>query len=323
MSHHLNSKKQVLLFGPGEMGVEYFKVLKSLGVGICSVVGKSDLSIQKFYTQTGFDSTIHKFSSWKRGVNLKIQYAIVAVSIEELFKVVMDVMDFGIKRILVEKPGALTIKQIRTMRQRARQTRTKIYVAYNRRFYSSVLSAQKIIKKDGGVKSFHFEFTEWSHLVQNEVKNKDVKNKWFMSNSSHVVDLAFYLGGLPRRMHCHVAGSLDWHKSAAIFAGAGRTKSGALFSYHANWDAPGRWGVEIQTKNYRLIFRPLEELKLQRKASVEIEAVDIDDALDKEYKPGLFLQTRAFLNGEAVNLKTLEEQVNDFEIYYQMANYKI
>ena len=40
---------------------------------------------------------------------------------------------------------------------------------------------------------------------------------------------------------------------AALVAGAGVTENGALFSYHANWEAPGRWSVEIMTKKRRLM----------------------------------------------------------------------
>ena len=32
-----------------------------------------------------------------------------------------------------------------------------VFVAYNRRFYASVLKAQEIIEEDGGVTSFNFE----------------------------------------------------------------------------------------------------------------------------------------------------------------------
>ena len=45
-------------------------------------------------------------------------------------------------------------------------------VGFNRRFYSSVLKAKDIIHEDGGVKSFFFEFTEWSHVIAG-LKNPD------------------------------------------------------------------------------------------------------------------------------------------------------
>ena len=64
----------------------------------------------------------------------------------------------------------------------------------------------------------------------------------------HVVDLAFYLCGKPDEISCYTTGGLNWHSAASVFAGAGITKKNVLFSYNANWGAPGRWGVEIMTK---------------------------------------------------------------------------
>ena len=42
---------------------------------------------------------------------------------------------------------------------------------------------------------------------------------------------------------------LDWHSSSSQFCGSGITDKGALFSYSADWESPGRWGIEIKTEN--------------------------------------------------------------------------
>ena len=41
-----------------------------------------------------------------------------------------------------------------------------------------------------------FEFTEWSHNIRLKL-NQQVKESWFLANSTHVVDLVFHLIGLP------------------------------------------------------------------------------------------------------------------------------
>ena len=51
-----------------------------------------------------------------------------------------------------------------------------------------------MIAEDGGVTSFHFEFTEWSHQIQHLQKAPGVMDHWVLGNSSHVLDLAFHLG---------------------------------------------------------------------------------------------------------------------------------
>ena len=135
-----------------------------------------------------------------------------------------------------------------------------------------------------------------------------------MANSSHVVDLAFFLGGKPARISSYKSGALKWHPKGSVFSGAGVSSSGALFSYSANWAAPGRWGVEIMTSKHRLIFRPLEKLQIQNIGSVSIEEVPIDYKLEKEFKPGLYSQVRAFISNKK-NIMTIDEQVKSLEYY--------
>jgi len=292
MSDNLSSKK-VVLFGTGKMGVEYSKVLQYLGANF-SVVGRSEAGVERFYKETGIRAIPHGFSAWREKCEANFEFAIVAVSVEELSETTINLMNIGVKKILLEKPAGLNTQEVRLVREKAEETETNIIIGYNRRFYASVLKAQEIIKEDGGVQSFNFEFTEWVHTIPDHIK-AEVKKNWFLANSSHVADLAFFLGGEPKYMTSFTAGGCDWHPAATIFCGAGVTRDGALFSYQANWFAPGRWSAEFLTRQHRLILRPLEKLHVQFPKSVAIELLEIDDRLDIDFKPGLYKQTNFFL----------------------------
>ena len=111
-----------------------------------------------------------------------------------------------------------------------------------------------------------------------------------------------------------MAGGLDWHPKASIYAGAGVSENGALFSYHANWESAGRWGVEILTPKRKLILRPLEKLTIQNKDSLVTEEVLLNDRLDINFKPGLYLQVKSLLGSKA-NLLTIQEQVKNVRYY--------
>lgn len=219
------------------------------------------------------------------------------------------------KNILVEKPAGLNFNDITDLYLHSYQKNMNVYVAYNRRFYSSVLKAMEIINDDGGVNSFNFEFTEWAHIIENINQSEEVKKNWFLANSTHVIDLAFYIGGKPQKICCYTSGSLNWHPKAAVFSGAGETKNGILFNYQANWNAPGRWGVEVLTKFHRIILQPLEKLKVQEKGSVIIKDVDIDDIIDIDYKPGLYRQVKNFLGNNFENILSLSDHVMNCEYY--------
>jgi predicted dehydrogenase len=311
---------EVWLVGAGYMAKEYAKVLIDLKCQFIVIGRGKD-------TAAEFEKTM-KVSVTRGGINLYLESnhvppkcAIVAVDAQYLFDTARSLLNFGVQEILLEKPGALTVKDIVKLRNLAAEKRAKIFVAYNRRFYASVFKAKEIVEEDGGCTSFIFEFTEWTHLIRDSNKSPEEKAKWFVANSTHVIDLAFYMGGTPRAIQCFSSGGLDWHPSASIFSGSGITDSGALFSYYANWEAPGRWGVEVLTRKHRLILRPLEELQIQDLGSLEVRKRVLDDELDRSYKPGLYKEVTSFLNGAFGNLKPLADQVRDMKLYYKMANY--
>ena len=94
-----------------------------------------------------------------------------------------------------------------------------------------------------------------------------------------------------------------------------------FFSYHADWEAPGRWGVEVLTRQHRFILRPMEQLQVVRLGSVKVESVELEDKLDKDFKPGLYAQTKAFLNKDDCWFCTIEEQLQHCLVYDEMAGY--
>lgn len=312
--------KTTWLVGAGYMAKEYARVLKALKHEF-TVIGRGEETAADFEKVLNVPVIVGGIDNYlQSGVRVP-EYVIVTVDAQYLYETAKKIMSFGVKNILLEKPGALNLSDIRYLKKLAVSKKSRVFIAYNRRFFSSVLKAKEIIKADGGCVSFTFEFTEWSHIVRDLKKSKEEKNRWFIANSTHVVDLAFYLGGNPKRMKCYTSGGLDWHPSASIFSGAGVTTTDALFSYHANWEAPGRWGVEILTKKHRLILRPLEELRVQNLGSVNVENVELDNSLDELFKPGLYKETESFLQGASYNLKPLGDQVRDMRFYCRMANY--
>ena len=299
------------------MGIEYAKVLKALKRPFF-VIGRGESSASIFEKAIGVPVIKGGVEQWLKDNNYRAPTtAIIAVDEENLGPITRVLVKVGVKELLVEKPGGINLKDLKDSQKIASKTGAGIFIAYNRRFYASVLKGKEFIKKDGGVTSFNFDFTELGYRIKKSKIPMTVKKEWLLANSSHVIDLAFFLGGQPERMTSYAAGGLDWHPSASIYVGSGISRSGALFSYHANWESAGRWGVEIMTPKRKLIFRPLERLQIQNIGSMTIEEVKIDDALDKKFKPGLYLQVKSFL-GDKKNLPTIGEQVENLKYYRQI-----
>lgn len=305
------------VIGTGLIGTEYSKVLDALSVSHI-VIGRGNTSAENFEAVRNkkvIRGGVKSFLNTKPELPIGV---IIAVGSLDLYDTAVDLINYGVKKILIEKPGGDSPERVKDLYRIAQSNNVEIFLAYNRRFYASVLQAEKIIKEDGGVLSFNFEFTEWIKVIQSVHSDPRVLSQLFFGNSTHVVDTAFFLGGEPTEMTSYYGGNLSWHKPS-IYSGAGRSETGALFSYQANWESPGRWVIEILTPKHRLYFKPMEMLQIQEQQSVKVQPVEIDDHLDKEYKPGFFLETQAFVNNDYSRFCSLEFHVQRIDtVYYKM-----
>jgi len=304
------------LVGTGAMAQEYARVLRDLGHEF-EAIGRGPDSAARFESATGHAV---RRGGWARSLaeSGAPSQAIVAVGVEHLAETACGLIEAGTPRILLEKPGGLSTAEVRSVQLAAARHGADVRIAYNRRFYAATARAREMIAEDEGATSCVFEFTEWPHAIAAIERPPAVKAAWFFANSTHVVDLAFHLCGLPRAWRAWRAGSLPWHPAAARFCGAGISEQGVFFSYHADWEAPGRWGVEVLTRRRRLVLRPLEQLQVIQQGSVSMSRVELDDRLDQAFKPGLHAQTRAFIAGEAGALCTVDEQLRHCAIYDEM-----
>jgi len=310
------------LIGAGKISQNYFYALKKLN-NIPKIIGRGIGSASNFQKNTGF-----KVETGGLKINLKKygipKSAIVAVNNKEALKVAKELIKAGVSRILLEKPGVINIEDARLLQNLSKKNKkNKIFIAYNRRFCQSVIKAKKIIKKDGGILSLNFDFTEWSDRVKKlDHIGANIKKNWVIANSSHVIDLAFHLCGKPKKWSTWQKGKMDWHPSAARFCGSGITNKGIIFSYLSDWEAPGRWGIELMTTKHRIILRPIEKLKVIKIKSTDLEPIEIKNNFDIDFKPGFLLQTKAFLLKNDSDLCSLNSQFDNIKFFNKIAGYR-
>lgn len=298
----------VLLVGAGGMAVAHAQALAALGV-TPRVFGRGEASARRFREQTGIDAGTGPLADQIAAEPDLPGSAVVAVNAHALAEVTETLMRAGVRRLLVEKPAALDLDELARLRAASLATGASVHVAYNRRFMASVLRADECIAEDGGVLSVRFDFTEPATRIAGLGKPARELATWFYGNSTHVLDLALHFFGPPESLSATVAGqgAIAWHPSGAIYAGYGRGPGNRILSWHANWLAPGRWGVEVMTPRRKLILQPLERLRVQEQGSFAETEVELDDGEDRAFKPGVLKQLRAFLFGErADRLQGLE-----------------
>ncbi|WP_435166618.1 gfo/Idh/MocA family oxidoreductase [Candidatus Pelagibacter bacterium nBUS_28] len=309
------------LIGAGEMALEYAKVLNALNIKYI-VIGrskKSANSFNKFIKKKVFVGGLSKFLKTKPNIPSKV---INSVNVEKLKSTSIELLNYGVKNILLEKPGGCNFGEVRKLKKLSKERKANIKIAFNRRFYASVLKLKQLIKLDGGVLSFTFDFTERTDLLEKENIKIKVLENWFLANSTHVLDLAFYLGGQPMNITPYISSRHKWNKSPSIYSGSGKTTKGSLFSYHANWQSGGRWSLEMLTSEGKYILRPLEKLFIQKRGTFEIKEIKLNKKLEKKFKPGFYLQTKSFIKGENNNLLSLDKYIKHLNFYNKISGNK-
>ena len=184
----------IWIIGAGLIGQEYAKILTSLGQEFI-IIGRGEESAAKCEEVVSHSVIRGGLKSFLLSNPEPASKAIVAVRTPDLANVTIMLMNYGIKTILCEKPGFRAPDELDIVLKVMKRNNANVFLAYNRRFYSSTLKAEDIIKEDGGVTSFNFEFTEWPDRIAAAGYDNSILNYWFYANSTHVVDLAFFLGG--------------------------------------------------------------------------------------------------------------------------------
>ena len=301
---------EIWLIGLGKMSYEYSKVLSHLKLNFVSI-GRSKLKkkLSKYHKKI-YENGLDKF--------LKLQskpakFAIVAVNIEELSLVTKKLISFGVKNILLEKPGALSLKDLRILNKNSIKKKTTIHIAYNRRYYSSVIYAKQNYLKNNKIISVSFDFTEIKKRFINNFPKKIIEN-WLICNSSHVIDLVFYFIGFPKYLNCKIYKPNFFREKKSIFIGDGLSNKNIPFSYHSNWSSAGNWNINIMTKSEKIIFNPLEKIKIQRINEFKSLDIKITDKDDLKFKPGLKkMLIDYFFNRKNIKLPTISDQETNFK----------
>lgn len=298
---------RILIFGSGAMAREYLKVLKSLGCQVV-VIGRDNLRAEQAAGAFGFEGFGGGIDALKHIEPGRIDYVVNVAHVDALTEINLACLKAGLKNILVEKPGALNRDELEKVRKAAPKG-AKIHVAFNRRFYNSVLDLERHIKKDEGVEGCFFDFTDREKDILTNPWSRSVVKRWGWANAAHVIDLAFFLIGKPKAMHVLKSGSFKGLHNGATFVGCGETNQ-CLFSYFATWKGGGRWNVEISTSRGRYKLSPLEELKFCAKNQFAWEDLAPVDQDDVNFKPGIYKMVKSvILENDARRLPDLSQQI--------------
>jgi predicted dehydrogenase len=284
---------RVLVIGAGWMGKQYSFALARMGVRNVCVVSRSEQSAKECCAKFDFKPCHGGYQECLPSLGT-FDLVIVTTPIHELKPATMFALECGSRNILVEKPASLYSSELLDWSEELNQSDVRIRVAYNRITYPNLWKLKELVQSEGGVTSCRYTFTELVHTINFNNNEPDVYQRWGISNSLHVISMAHELIGMPEEIRTFCFGELEWHPSGSCFVGGGYTHKNIPFSYHADWQSAGRWGIEVMTPQnaYRLI--PLEQLYQCRKGSFNWELVETTSAFP-ELKQGIAEQTAIML----------------------------
>lgn len=311
--------KSIMIIGSGWMTKQYAIALNEMKIKDVVILSRNKDKVIQLCNEFGYIPIYGELNEELSKIPEK-DLVIISTSVDSLYTVTKYAIQNGQKNILVEKPGSLYSKELLDLNQNLKNSRVRI--AYNRLTYPNFHKLKSIISKEG-ISSCNFNFTEMLHFIDFEKNIQSVYSRWGISNSLHVISMVFELIGFPKEYKFYNSGSLDWHPTSSVFVGSGISENEILFSYHADWNSAGRWGIEVMTKKnaYRLI--PLEELFVRYKNTFEWNKVQFDVAYPG-IKQGIIEQISVMLEKnleKAIPLVTLEKGAKLIDIAEEIFGY--
>lgn len=293
-------KNSVILIGTGLIAQQYALALNQMKINNVQVISDSKKNGDKFCKKFGFKK--HFSGGYEKNLqNLdESDLVIVLLPIHLLYNATKKLLKNNFTNLLVEKPGSLYSSELLQLSKTI--TNQNVRIGYNRLLYPSFLKLKSILSTKE-ISSCSFEFTEWVHKIMFNKYASNVYQRWGISNTLHLISMAFELIGMPKKIISQQHGELDWHKSGSSFVGSGISKSHIPFSYHADWKSAGRWNIEIMTKIGKYGFSPLEELHFCKLGETSWKKIPV-------YTP--FTKSKAGIPEEIASMLSNDKNIREY-----------
>jgi hypothetical protein len=268
------SHASATVVGYGNMGREYVKALRALGVPRIRVCTRS---VERLAELRGHHDIMTVAGGYRclKGEPDKDELAIVAAPVADLIDATIHLVNCGYRRILIEKPVSLWADQIEKCAAELERAGVDAACAYNRLAYPSFQEVRARVREEGGITSCTYTFTEFIDRIGPEHFTADELRRWGIANSLHVISMAHGLIGLPETWSGQRSGALSWHPAGAVFVGSGISSQRIPFAYHADWGSAGRWSVEVHTRSASYRLCPLETLVWKSKPTHDWEPAPV------------------------------------------------
>lgn len=306
------SEVRVAIVGAGYMATEHAKAFSRLpGVHLAGITSRT---LSRAARLADDYPGLQVFDSIEE-MHARTQADLVVVCVRELDLLEVVGKTFYLPWVhLIEKPLGHDLQEARIIHRISLERQSKVYAAFNRRFYSSTRNALKQLEGDDSCRMVTILDQEDTVGARASGQPEAVVENWMFANSIHVIDLfhVFCRGNLET-----VRPILPWRGlSTELVLGELAFDSGDIGLYQAVWNRPGPWSVAVSTRDRRLEMRPVEKVTEQVAGSRVSRELELDQA-DSECKPGLIRMAEAAVaavRGENHCLPSIEASLRSMEL---------
>jgi len=299
---------KVAIIGAGYMAKEHIRAFQDIhNVEISGIYSRTYFKAENIALNTNIKYVARSIEDLYNNTNANI--VIITVNVDKIFEVSLECFKYPWV-CLIEKPAGYNLNEAKLLNQYAVEQNKQVFVALNRRHYSSTNKALCELK---GIISPRIV----KIIDQEDIKDPirlghppHIIDNWMYANSIHLID---YFKIFCRGNLLNVTHEVEWNSTNPFYM---LTKleydTGDLGIYEAVWNAPGPWSVNIITKDKRVEMSPLEKVYIQDYGSRVKKELEVDQ-WDTQFKPGLRLQAQILINSlngiESNKLPTLSDSI--------------
>lgn len=279
----MDKQFKVSIIGAGYMATEHAKAFSGIDsvklVGITSRSrNRAEQLARNYPDMRVFDDVNEMY------INTQSDLVIVAVS-------EMAVLGIATKcfrhpwSILLEKPAGYNLQDAYNLSKAAHDCANRVYVALNRRAYSSTRQVLNRIKNIDGPRFIRILDQQDQSVARIDYNTpEEVVENYMFANSIHLIDLFRVFG---RGKVIKVTPICPWTpKCPGVVVAKIEFSSGDVGFYEGVWNGPGPWSVTVVTPDETLEMRPLEQASVQLRGQRKLTQLEISQN-DSLYKPGL------------------------------------
>lgn len=304
---------KVAIVGAGNMAAEHAKAFFGLpGVELVGITSRTraraEMLASNYDNMRVFDSIEEMY------INTHADLVIVTVREMSMYDVAVKCFNYP-WAILLEKPAGYNLQNATQILEAARELGSRVWVALNRRAYSSTRQALSRIADIDSPRYIRV-LDQQDQLAARDIYNEppEVVENYMYANSIHLID---YFRVFGRGKVVSVTPIYRWTpQSPWMVVAKIDFSSGDTGIYEGVWSGPGPWAVTVVTTAERIELRPLEQASVQLRGERTITQLEISNE-DKDFKPGLRQQSIdmiAALSGIDSPIPTLQESFDSMKL---------